>query len=563
MRRPLVLLAALLALTAGNLLGVAAQVETPVAELPATPLASPAARPAASPTPDLTGVAPLPLTGERRAEFEAYVADMVAKTGVPGAAVAVVQGGEVVYLNGFGVREVGRPEPVTPDTLMRIGSVTKAMTGVMAATLVDDGRLSWETPVVDLLPTFAVADPALTPRLTVRDAFCACTGLVRRDLEIILTSRELSTEGLVASVRDLPLTAPYGERFQYNNQMYAAGGYAAAVAAGGAWGDLSHAYALAMQERLLNPIGMPRSTLSVEQVLASGDYAGSHDLTLAGEHRPLPLLEEETFVSAVAPAGALWSSAREMARFVQTQLAEGVAPDGGRVVSAENLAVTWEPQVAIPPDPSQPSVFMESAQAYGQGWVIGAYKGQRLLSHSGGTAGFASQVAVLPEADLGLVVLTNGRGGRFLGIAAQFRLLELAFGQAAEFEALAESFLAASAQQRADILATLAAVDPAAVAPYLGRYAHPALGEVGVALRGDRLLFDAGEVRWELRPVAGEEATYVFYDGPAAGLVPMTFQEGEGGRFVMVLRMPDEAATTYAFEPIAAAGTPSAGTPAP
>ena len=106
---------------------------------------------------------PLPLTGERLATFEAYVAAKLAEAGVPGAAVAVVQGGEVVFLQGFGVREIGQPEPVTADTLLRIGSVTKSFSSLLTATLVDAGRLSWETPLVDLLPTFAVADPDSDP----------------------------------------------------------------------------------------------------------------------------------------------------------------------------------------------------------------------------------------------------------------------------------------------------------------------------------------------------------------------------------------------------------------
>ena len=102
---------------------------------------------------------------------------------------AVVQGGEVVFLQGFGVREFGQPEPVTADTLLGIGSVTKSFSLLLTATLVDAGRLSWDTPLVDLLPTFAVADPALSPRLTARDAFCACTGLPRRDFEFIFNAR--------------------------------------------------------------------------------------------------------------------------------------------------------------------------------------------------------------------------------------------------------------------------------------------------------------------------------------------------------------------------------------
>src|SRR5918994_7527914 len=263
MQRMAIILAVLLALVVGSRT-VVAQVETPVPALPATPLAVPPAPPVA----DLAGVTPLPLTGARRAAFEAYAADAINRLGVPGASVAVVQGGEVVYAQGFGVRALGGTDPVTPDTLMMIGSVTKSMTSTMAATVVDDGWLSWDTPLVDLLPDFAVADPQLTPRLTVADAFCACTGLPRRDLELFFHFDDLAPARLIAQVAELPLTAPLGEQFQYSNQMFAVGGYAAAAAAGAAPNDLYGGYQLVMRERLLNPIGMVRSTFSLADVLA-------------------------------------------------------------------------------------------------------------------------------------------------------------------------------------------------------------------------------------------------------------------------------------------------------
>jgi CubicO group peptidase (beta-lactamase class C family) len=195
------------------------------------------------------------LTGDRQAEFEAYLATTLARLRVPGASVAVIQGGQVVYLNGFGVRELGKLDQVTPDTLMRVGSVTKPTTSMMTATLVDDGRVGWDTPVVDLLPSFALAERKRSQRLTVADLFCACTGVPRRDIELGFTSQGLTPERLIASVTSFPLTAPVGKRYQYSDQMFAIGGYAAAVAAGGAPGNLYDAYVRAMRERVFTPIG--------------------------------------------------------------------------------------------------------------------------------------------------------------------------------------------------------------------------------------------------------------------------------------------------------------------
>jgi CubicO group peptidase (beta-lactamase class C family) len=340
---------------------------------PAAPSATPGAA-QDGPLPDLTGVAPLPLTGARLATFEAYVAAKLAQAAVPGAAVAVVQGGEVAFRQGFGVRELGRPEPVTADTLLRIGSVTKSFSSLLAATLVDAGRVSWETPLVDLLPNFAVSDPDLTKRLTIRDAFCACTGLPRRDLEFILNAQALTPELVIDGMARLPLTAPFGETYQYSNQMVAAGGFAAAVADGGSPHDLSHAYAIALREQVLNPIGMPRSTLALTEVVSDNDYATPHAEDIAGAVHPLPLLADDLWLVPVAPAGALWSSAREMARYLQTALGRGLSPDGDRVVSAANLERTWRPAVAFPEAPGAPPTLAVSI-GYGLGWGVGRTAG--------------------------------------------------------------------------------------------------------------------------------------------------------------------------------------------
>ncbi len=558
-RAPVVLAALLLLLATGGPIGVA-QVETPVPGPPATPLAPPPA----APQPDLAGVAPLPLTGERRAAFEAYVAGAMERLGVPGASVAVVQGGEVVYAQGFGVRKLGGTQPVTPDTLMMVGSVTKSLTSAMAATLVDDGLATWDTPLAELLPGFAVADPELTPRLTVADAFCACTGVPRRDPEIVFNFDALTPERLIAQVAELPQTAPFGEAFQYSNQMYALGGYAAARAAGAAPNDLYGGYAAAMRERILGPIGMDRSTFALADVLASGDYAAGHAAGLDGRTAPVPLLVDGRFVAAGAPAGALWSSARDMARYLRTQLAEGVAPDGTRVVSAENLLRTRAPRVALPPEPGLPPTFAAVGQHYGMGWFVGAYKGQPLVHHGGGTLGFGAEVAFLPEADLGVVILTNGgQGAGPFALAVQFRLLELLFGQAPEFDPLVGQIVEAGAAQAAELRARLRPVDPAAVAPWLGRYVHPTLGEVELALRGGALVFDAGEVRSELRGVAdeaGRAVGYAFVDPPLAGPSPVTLRRGADGRPEVVMAVEGEGAETYVFVPLEAG---AAATPAP
>jgi CubicO group peptidase (beta-lactamase class C family) len=529
--------------------------------------ATPAATAEESVLPDLTGVTPLPLTGERLATFEAFVAAKLGELGVPGAAIAVVQGGEVAFLQGFGVREIGQPGPVSGDTLLRIGSVTKSFSSMLVATLVDAGQLDWETPLIELLPDFAVADAALTPRLTVRDAFCACSGLPRRDLEFQFRAQELTPERIIDGMAQLPLTAPFGEKFQYNNQLVAVGGFAAAVADGGAPDDLDHAYDIALRDRVLNPIGMPRSTLFLSEVVAGNDYATPHAPDLDGSSVPLPMLLDDEWIAPVAPTGALWSSAREMTRYIQTELGRGVAPDGVRVVSAENLERTWQPGVPMDVGPGTPALFAATSSHYGLGWVVGTYGGQRLVSHTGGTYGFNSLVTFLPDADLGLVVLTNRDGaGGMLAFAAQFRLFELLFDQPPMIEALLETIVASQAAGRADLLAHLGQVDEATVTPYLGQYANPDLGAMTLALRGGKLVFDTGGAWSELRPRLDASATvtnYVFVNPPWGTNPPkmhVALEEDATGQPRVVLTAqadPGEAELVYRYEPVDAIATPT------
>ena len=469
---------------------------------------------------DLTRAMPLPLTGERRAAFEAYVAAALQRFDVPGAAVAVVRNGDVVYLNGFGVKEAGSTRSVTPDTLMMIGSITKSMTTMMAGTLVDDGRLAWDTRIVELLPDFAVGDPALTDRLTIHDAFCNCSGVPGLNLESYFEGASRTPESVVTALAHVKPAAGYGEQFIYNNVLIGSGGYALGVAAGGGSADLGIAYDTALRERVLGPIGMKRSTFDFEKVLDDGDYALPHAVDLSGDQRPLPLTAERVLLP-FRPAGALWSSAREMARYLQTELGHGVAPGGTPVVSARNLEATWTPSVSVPNYLGGPPQMAATATSYGLGWLNGEYHGLRVVSHGGGTGGFTSEIAFLPEAGLGIVILSNAFALSpnspvplvFVN-AVELRLFDLLFDQPAEFDAqLAAQAKTAAAAPPSHMLGK---IDPVAVAAYLGGYDNAELGEISLSRRGDRLVLDTGEITSELRPLAGQDdgTVYLLHDPP-------------------------------------------------
>jgi len=518
----------------------------PVAAQEATPVAPAAARI------DLSGQSAAPFDAAMQAELDAYAADLAGRWGIVGASVAVTQGGETVFSRGYGVRELGGVQPVTPDTRFMIGSVTKGMTALMAATVVDDGLAAWDTPLVELLPGFALATPELTGRVTLADSFCACTGLPRDDFPLILNPAP-DPAAMLATMAAIEPTAPFGEAFQYSNQMYGAGGFAAAVAAGGAMDTLRRDYELAMDMRVLGPAGMADSTFSLEEVLAAGNWATPHGASLDGTLIPIPLLAEERFVGPIQPAGALWSTAPDMARYLATELAGGVAPGGVRVVSAENLARTQAERATVDPAllAGQPPLLADSFGGYGMGWVTGTWNGLPLVHHSGGTLGFASEAAMLPDADAGIVLLTNGgpRAGMF-NLAVQFRLFELLYGLEPQAGPELEAAVAAGEAAEAEFVASLQPADPAAVAPFAGTWTNPDLGELRIVVRDGVAEAAIGSFRSPLVPKPdGAPGDHFFARAPIAGpILTVSLTEGpDGATEVAIVGMGEKGDVVYPF----------------
>lgn len=472
----------------------------------------------------LRGVAPARFTPAMLAEVDGFVADTMARYGIPGAAYAVVQDGEIVHAAGIGVTELGGEEPFTPETMLPVASVTKPMTTTFMAALVDAELMRWDTPVVEILPSFAVADAAITPRLTMRDLVCACTGVPRRDLELAFEAASLNAADVIASLREFAFYTPVGEAYQYSNQMAAAGGYIAAIAAGGELETAYADYAQGMEERVFGPIGMDDTTFSREEATDPGSYALPHALTLDGELASFSLMADVD-TGVVAPAGGAWSNVEDLARFVITQLQGGVAPDGARVVSEESLAETWKPGVQIAPGVS-----------YGLGWTVTDYMEQPLLYHTGGTLGYNAEISFLPEAGIGVAVVLNRGNVLAFAEAVRNRVLESAFGQPPAGDA---GVAFAVEQQRAyvaGVASSIVPLDEKMVAPFLGMWTHPTLGEIALRLEDGRLIADAGEIASELaaaHDAATGESFYVTVTPPFVGLRAALRDEG-GTRSLMI-----------------------------
>lgn len=457
---------------------------------------------------DDSGAGLVALDGERIAELERFIAESMDTFGTVGAAVSIVHGDEVVYSRGFGVRDVGTREPVTPETLMMIGSTTKPLTTTLMVQLVDEGVFDWDTPVVDVLPSFAVADPELSTTITMENLVCACTGMPRRDYEWLLNADSLAAEGIVESLATFEFFTEFGEAFQYSNQMVATAGYLTALAAGGDYGQLDEAYAELLAARVLDPLGMDRSTFSLLEVVANGNRATPYAQLATGETVAVPLAVEETLL-AVAPAGALWSNATEMSSYLRMLLNEGVAPGGARIATAEGLSETWRPRIAITADAS-----------YGLGWIVENDRGIEIVSHGGNTFGFSSELAFVPQLDLGISVLTNQRLSPLNGVV-RAKLLELLLDRPSQLEERIEFQRELVEESRTEEReALLDELDRAPLEPWLGTFRNDVLGAITFGFQGEAVVLDVGEFDVEVRARRDDdgEIDYVGYTPPLVGL---------------------------------------------
>lgn len=302
---------------------------------------------------------------------------------VPGLGIAVVHGDEVVLCAGLGTASLEDAVPATGDTVFAIGSSTKSFTATLIGLLVDEGVMNWDDPVRTHLPEFHLSDGEADEKVTIRDLLAHRTGLGR--MSLLWASGRLSRDEILDAVDEAELLSPYGTQFNYSNINYIAAGEASARAAGMSWEQL-------VRTRLLEPLQMNSSTVTVEAARTKGTLATGyiHD-EFSGEFEVDPMRS----IDAGAPAGAINSSARDMANWLRLQINDGVF-EGKRLISTECLDETRTAQISLAP-----------GVGYGLGWMLGEWNGHTVIEHGGNIDGFAAQVAYIPELDLGYVLLMN------------------------------------------------------------------------------------------------------------------------------------------------------------
>jgi CubicO group peptidase (beta-lactamase class C family) len=463
-----------------------------------------------------------PLNADRIKQITSMIDRSRDVAGVPGVALSLVQGGKVVFQGGLGTKEAGKAAKVDESTLFIIASNTKAMTTLLLAKLVDEGKFQWETPVTKIYPSFKLGDAATTSQVLVKHLICACTGLPRQDFEWLFEFKNATPKSEMELLGTLQPTSKFGEVFQYSNPLASAAGFIAGEVAFPKK-ELGAAYDEAMRTRIFAPLGMNDTTFDFERA-ARANHATGHAEDIDGK-TTIAIADVNRAIIPMRPAGGAWSSVRDVTRYVQMELAKGKLPNGKVLVSEQNLLARREKQVAV-----------GEHATYGMGLTVDTEWGAVVVHHGGSMIGFKSDMFWLPEHGVGGVLLANADTGGLLTRAFLRKTLEVLFDGRPEAEediaSRIKTHKAAVAKARERLV-----IPPAGdVASNLARqYKNAALGEIKVIEDGAKRLFDFGEWKSEVASRKNDDGTTTMYTiGPGMDGFEFVIAEREGKRALVV-----------------------------
>ena len=441
------------------------------------------------------GQVAVPLNADRIEEIKRFALEAMEKLKIPGVGLALIDDGKIVYEGGLGVKDLQSGAPVDQNTRFMIASNTKGMATLLLATLADEGKLDWNRPVTDYMPTFRLGSEATTAKVLVRHLVCACTGLPRKDMQWLFnTKTDASANDTFDQLAATEPTSAFGEVYQYNNLMASAAGYLGAHIIYPKM-ELGAAFDRAMDERIFGPLGMTNTTFSHSKSMA-GNWAKPYDTNLDSKLTLVDMKYNDTVVPH-RPAGGAWSTAHDMALYVMNELNEGILPNGKRMISAANLLMR-----------RAHSVPTGSNKWYGMGLEDDATYGVSVIRHGGSMFGYKSNWFAIPSAGAGMVVLTNSDTGYALTDALQRKLLEVLYNGKAEAAENVDSIAKSNAAWAAKFRSELTYPIPSSSADTLiGSYSNLELGPLVIAREGDKIMMRATSMWSEIASKKNEDGT--------------------------------------------------------
>jgi CubicO group peptidase (beta-lactamase class C family) len=355
------------------------------------------------------------------ADLDRYAQRALDTFGTPGMTVAIVEQGKPYVIRSYGVRKMGEPAKVDEHTLFAIGSTTKAFTTALLAMLVDEGKLTWETKVADVLPGFKMYDPYVSSEMTIRDILVHRSGLGAGAGDLMFyPPSDLTRAEIIHRLRFIKPVSSFRSRFAYDNLLYIVAGEVIATIEKSSWEET-------MRKRILGPLQMNETSTSSE-LPAGADRAWPH-ARASGEVRgtgPMSPLAEVTKIDVAAAAGALNSNGLEIARWLELQLNSGLdAKSNVRLFSEAQSREMWTPQTLLPvaPAPKRLELTQAHLRAYALGWGLNDYRGQTIVSHGGGVPGMVTLFVLVPEKHVAFALFTNAEEPGLLS-SMQYRLLD-------------------------------------------------------------------------------------------------------------------------------------------
>jgi CubicO group peptidase (beta-lactamase class C family) len=329
------------------------------------------------------------------AQLDPYIRTSLDQTKVPGLAIAIVYNDQVVFLQGYGLRKVGQPEQVDPDTVFEIASFSKPIASTILASLVGQGKINWDDRIADLDPTFKLSNPQITRDVTIRDLLSHRSGLATLSGDM-LENLGYTRPEILYRMRFLSIPGQFRKTYAYSNYGFTTGAIAAATKIGKPWETIA-------DEQLYSRLGMTSTSSRFSDYENRSNKAALHTFV---NGQPVNRFVREA--DAESPAGGVSSSARDLAQWVRLQLNAGKW-NGKQIISASALADTYKPEICRnPTEPAKPN-DCPGNQFYGLGWDVSTNEqGHTQLSHSGAFfLGAATTVYMVPDEHLAILALAN------------------------------------------------------------------------------------------------------------------------------------------------------------
>lgn len=426
--------------------------------------------------------------------FDAFMEKTLKEWNAPGIGVGIVVNDKLIFAKGYGYRDYEKKLPITANTLFPIASNTKLFTAVAAGFLVEEGKLTWDRPIRESVPTIEFYDNALNNTVTLRDMLAHRTGITRHDS--IWYKSDFTTKELFGRLKYLEPKESPRQLFLYNNMMYAGAGYSIELQSGTAWADYVRA-------KILQPLEMNHTVYSIADMLKQPDYGvpftEKRDTT---EIYKIPYYED---TQGLAAAGAIISNIEDMSHWLIALMNDGKY-GGKQILPPKVLQATLEPAIALPNTAGETRGWWELLnRAYGMGRNTASYRGRLITYHGGDLPGFHSQVSFMPNEHIGVIVFVIGDHiaplynpisynvyERLLGmdqVAWTDRLLDIRLKNK---KAGTEARSKAGGEQVANTKPSHPLED------YVGEYEHPAYGLLKIGLKDNQLQFEFHKIRFPM-----------------------------------------------------------------